>query len=139
MFGLVPPDLSLMTKARRGGSRYVYSLFAGFQADENGNVENHVFPGIQMPDIFSISLAASDKEREAILANIADVSAFLEWASDPSGAERESLGYYVLAYIVALSVLYYLLKKRIWQRVKRRNEIAQEQSAAASTNATLQS
>jgi len=40
-FGMVPPDLSLMAKARAGGALYVYTLMAGYYNDENGQVDNH--------------------------------------------------------------------------------------------------
>lgn len=126
MFGLVPPDLSLITQARRGGARYIYSLLAGFYTTEEGKVDNHVFPGIRMPDIFNVSQAQDEQERQAILANIANISAFLAWASDPNSAKREDLGYYVLGYIALLALMYYLVKRRIWQGVKNRRQTAEE-------------
>jgi len=137
MFGMVPPDLSLMTKARSGGHNYLYSLLIGYQMDENGNSDNKVFPGIKMPDVVSYSFASTDEERQEIREQVASVSSFLSWAADPHAEKRETIGAYVVAYLIFLSILYYLLKKRIWARVGERQaaEEAHRKQAAAETEA----
>lgn len=134
MFGLVPPDLSLMAKARKGGARYTYSLLLNYYTDAEGNTDNHLFPGIRMPDVMSFSYASDEAERDAIRQQTADVSAFLHWAADPNAAKRESLGTYVVAYLILLSLLYYLLKKSIWKDVKKRQK---EKALAAAENTAL--
>ncbi len=123
MFGLVPPDLSLMAKARKGGGTYIYSLLVGYHQDENGDTNNRVFPNIRMPDVMSYSFASSDAERQEIEKASQDVSAFLIWASDPNAAKRESLGVYVIAYLLLLTILFYFLKKRIWATVGERQAL----------------
>ncbi len=122
MFGMVPPDLSLMAKARKGGGQYIYSLLVGYHQDEEGNTVNKVFPGIAMPDVLSYSFATTEQEKEEARKIAHDLSAFLVWASDPNAAKREQLGVYVIGYLLLLTVLYYLLKKQIWADVKVRRE-----------------
>ncbi len=116
MFGIVPPDLSLMAKAREGGAHYIYEMITGFYTDSKGQTANRVFPGIKMPDILMVSQADA-AGKQAIDAKAKDVSAFLEWASDPQAEERITLGKYVIGYFVVLTVLLYFLKKKIWKRL----------------------
>ncbi len=116
-FGIVPPDLSLMAKAREGGAGYIDSMITGFYTDASGNTDNHVFPGIKMPDILGIS-QADPASRKALLLKAKDVSTFLGWAADPMADARENLGYAVMAYVFVLTVLLYLLKNKIWGRLE---------------------
>ncbi len=118
-FGMVPPDLSLMAKARVGGALYIYTLMAGYYLDENDVVDNHAMPGIKMPDVFGYaSLKGAD--REAAEQKIHDTAAFLHWTKDPKEKERHELGKYVLGYLVLLTILVYFLKKSVWARIKGR-------------------
>jgi cytochrome c1 len=116
MFGIVPPDLSLIAKARDGGPRYVYSFLTGFHTTDGGGVDNRIFPGAKMPDILGYANADSDT-RQQLQQQAKDVAVFLEWAADPHAGERVRLGYYVIAYLVFLTVLMWLLKRRIWSDV----------------------
>lgn len=116
MFGIVPPDLSLMAKAREGGSKYIYELITGFYTNAKGETANHAFPGVKMPDVLMVAQADAAGRKE-IDQKAKDVSAFLEWASDPQAEERTHLGRYVIGYFVVLSVLLYFLKKKIWKRL----------------------
>lgn len=117
-FGIVPPDLSLMAKAREGGTGYIDSMITGFYTDADGNTANHVFPGIKMPDILGIS-QADPASRKALLLKAHDVSTFLGWAADPLAEARESLGYAVMVYVFVLTVLLYFLKNKIWGRLEK--------------------
>jgi len=116
-FGLVPPDLSLMAKAREGGADYIYSLLTGFYQKADGSVDNHVFPGVKMPDVLNYSDAKETAQRAPLQEQARDVAAFLRWAADPHAADRHRLGYYVLTYLVVLTLLLYLAKRRIWARL----------------------
>lgn len=116
-YGRAPPDLSLMAKAREGGPRYVYGLLTGFYQNEHGQTDNHLYPGIRMPDILGWS--GADAGLRAELAQQAkDAAAFLGWAADPRAAERKRLGYYVIGYLVLLTALLYLVKRRVWARLR---------------------
>lgn len=114
MFGLVPPDLSMMARAREGGARYIYTLLTSFHTTAAGGVDNSLFPGIKMPDILASSTA---EDPEAIHKTAREAAIFLDWAADPHADERHTLGYYVLTYLGVLTLLLYLLKCRIWQRL----------------------
>lgn len=116
-FGKAPPDLSLMTKARDGGVNYVYSYLVGYYAKPDGMTGNHIFPETRMPDILGISSATDEAQRKEIKAKAGDIVSFLSWAADPHEQERETLGYYVLAYLIVLTVLLYFVKNQVWSKL----------------------
>ncbi len=118
IYGLVPPDLSLMAKARNQGPQYIYTLLTSYYEKSANIYDNKLFPGIRMPDIFSHSLALNLQEKTKIENKILDVTAFLVWASDPRAQERKSLGRYVIAYLVGLSIMFYFVMKRVWRRLE---------------------
>ncbi len=117
-FGKVPPDLSLMFNARQGQGNYSYTYLTGFYKKPDGTVDNHVFPGVKMPDVMGISEATDEAQRTAIKAKAKDIVSFLAWAADPHEQERLALGKYLMIYLVVLTSLLYLLKRRIWSKLK---------------------
>jgi ubiquinol-cytochrome c reductase cytochrome c1 subunit len=116
-FGLVPPDLSLITKAREGGADYVYSYLLGYYSTPDGETRNHYFPETKMPDPLGISTTTDQVQREEIKKTAHDIVSFLSWAADPHEQERHRMGYYVLGYLVILTVLLYFVKNQIWARL----------------------
>ncbi|MDH5300009.1 MAG: cytochrome c1 [Gammaproteobacteria bacterium] len=118
LFGMVPPELSLMAKARPHGPDYIYTLMTSYHKTEDGHYNNHLFPNIKMPDVFDISTAVDEQEKSEISAKAKDVVAFLNWTADPRAQERKSLGVWVIGYFVIFTALYYLLMKRVWRQVK---------------------
>ena len=117
-FGLVPPDLSLMTKAREGGADYVYSYLLGYYNTPEGETKNHIFPETKMPDPLGISTTTDHAQREEIKKTAHDIVSFLSWTADPHEQERHRLGYYVIGYLVILTLLLYFVKSQIWSRLK---------------------
>jgi ubiquinol-cytochrome c reductase cytochrome c1 subunit len=117
-FNLVPPDLSLMTKAREGGASYVYSYLLGYYNTPDGVTHNHIFPATKMPDPLGMSTTTDHAQREEIRKTAHDIVSFLYWAADPHEQERYRLGYYVIGYLVILTLLLYFVKNQIWSRLK---------------------
>jgi len=117
IYGMVPPDLSVMAKARKHGPRYIYTLLTSYK-EKDGVYDNALFPGIKMPDIMDISTAADNTERGEKKRDVKDVTEFLLWASDPHAAERKTTGYFVVAYFIVLSLLLYIIMKRVWGRLE---------------------
>ncbi len=116
-FGIVPPDLSLITKARDGGMNYLYAYLLGYHNTSNGSVDNLIYPGTKMPDALGISSATTAAQLVDIHGKARDVTSFLAWAADPHAKERIRMGYYVLAYLVLLTSLLYLVKRMVWARL----------------------
>ena len=117
-YGKEPPDLSLMAIARKKGPRYVYTLLTSYYTNAEGNTENHLFPGVKMPDMLGYSMTTEGSpERAKIEAQVKDVVSFLMWAADPNADARKELGVYVIVYLVILTILLYLVKRRTWSRI----------------------
>ena len=125
--GALPPDLSLITKAREGGPDYVYNLLlgygdppAGFELLEGLNY-NKIFPGhqIAMAQQINDGLVTYADGAPTDAAHIAkDVTVFLHWAAEPKLEARHSTGLRVLLYTLLFTVLAYLAKRRIWAKIE---------------------
>lgn len=139
--GALPPDLSLIIKAREDGPRYVYSLLTGYAPPPAGlNVPtaryyNPYFPGdltvnwtgkgdappggvIGMPFQLTPNRVTFDDGTKATTDQEArDVVAFLAWASEPHQTDRKRLGLAVMTYLVLFSGLMYASYKRVWRNV----------------------
>lgn len=118
IFGMQPPDLSLMAKARKNGPHYIYTLLTSYEESAEGKIDNKLFPGIKMPDPLAYSVRNEETLRKEIEQKVESVTVFLEWASDPRARERRTMGYYVIAYLFVLTFLLYLVKRRVWKGIK---------------------
>ncbi len=121
--GVAPPDLSLMAAAREGGARYLYTYLMGYHLNDKGELTNSVFPQTRMPDVLGGSAATDPQQRLDVASKARDVTSFLQWAADPHAEERKRMGYYVMSYVAVLTILLYLLKRRIWREIDRRPKI----------------
>jgi len=117
LYGMVPPDLSVMAKARKKGPQYIYTLLTSYYEKSENIYDNRFFPNIKMPDIFGYSVTMNDAEKLAIENQAKDVTAYLLWASDPRAQERKTLGVYVIGYLFVLSLMFYFVMKRVWSRL----------------------
>ncbi len=116
-FGKAPPDLSLMAKARDGGTSYVYSYLVGYYLTPEGAPGNHVYPETKMPDPLGIIGVTDPAQLNEIRGKASDIVSFLAWTADPHEAERMHLGYYVLAYLFVLTLLLYFVKNQVWSKL----------------------
>ena len=125
--GLPPPNLSHMARAL--GPRFLYTYLTSFYWDPKrpSGWNNHVFPNVAMPDVLAPwggivtkngrVLVPGRESPQAYHRQVAEVVAFLRYASDPSVFERRALGRYVIGVFVILSILAYLLKKDYWRDI----------------------
>ena len=134
----LPPDLSLITKAREGGAAYVYSLLTGYQEQPTELLKH--FPTSKTPEglhynpyFANLNLAmappiASDGQVTYAPGNPAptvdqmakDVSAFLVWTAEPNLARRHGYGLAVVIFLIFATVLGYLSYRNIWAEAKRK-------------------
>lgn len=136
----VPPDLSLMTKARESGPEYVYSLLTGYGPipDElmaefpdfetpPGLHFNRHFPNLNLamaPPLTAdgqVSYAEGNPE-PTIRQMAADVAAFLTWTAEPKLVERRQTGLPVIGFLIFATILAFLAKKQIWSSVTPRRK-----------------
>lgn len=126
--GALPPDLSLMVKARHDGANYVYSLLTGYSdavpADfdlTDGKYYNEYFKGSQIsmaPPLFPGIIDYEDGTEASAEQMAKDVVMFLTYVSEPSLEKRHQMGIKVLLFLLVLTILLYLSMKKIWQPVK---------------------
>jgi ubiquinol-cytochrome c reductase cytochrome c1 subunit len=126
--GALPPDLSLMIKARPHGADYVYSILTGYEnppADMKMNTGmnyNPYFPGkqIAMPQPLSDGRVTYQDGTVASTDQMSrDVVNFLQWAAEPEMEARKEMGIKALIYLGVFTMLFYLAKRRIWSRLKK--------------------
>jgi ubiquinol-cytochrome c reductase cytochrome c1 subunit len=70
-----------------------------------------------MPDVFSYTVYTDDQSRAEIEQKARDVATFLMWAADPHTQTRYQLGVWVIGYMVVLTFLLWLIKRRVWARL----------------------
>ena len=141
----LPPDLSLMVKAREGGTAYIESLITGYAnpvtyRNEEGEAlpaENRPSTGLHFNPYFAnLNIAmppplTSDGQVTYGEGNPAptrqqmahDVAAFLTWAAEPNLESRRAAGTWVVVFLLFLTVLAYLSYQNIWATAKRRVRI----------------
>jgi cytochrome c1 len=129
--GALPPDLSVMAKAREGGPDYIYALLTGFAEPPagfklvQGMHYNKAFPGhqIAMPPPLSDGAVSYTDGTPKTLDNYArDVSAFLMWAAEPKLEERHQVGARVVLFLVVFAAIMYLAKRTVWARLHRHDD-----------------
>ena len=122
--GAIPPDLSLIIKARKDGANYVYSLLTGYQgveANDEGLYNNIYFPGgalAMAPPLVDGLIEYPDGTINSIENMSHDVVNFLQWTAEPEMESRKKLGLKVMIFLLFLLVLIWRLNKKIWENVK---------------------
>jgi ubiquinol-cytochrome c reductase cytochrome c1 subunit len=141
--GALPPDMSLLAAAREGGPDYIYAILTSFRATPAGIVNpppgkyyDIAFAGdlssywkgaadavptggfISMPPPLTNCKVTFDDGTPCTVAQEArDVSAFLQWASDPKMDQRKQMGIAVMIYLGLFSLILYLSYRTIWRDV----------------------
>ncbi len=121
--GALPPDLSLITKARKGGADYLYGLLVGYEeAPDNVTVQeglyfNRYFPGQQIampPPLAEDAVEYSDGTPASVEQMAVDVTQFLAWAAEPETEERKRMGVKVLLFLIVFTAMLYAVKRKVW-------------------------
>jgi ubiquinol-cytochrome c reductase cytochrome c1 subunit len=124
--GALPPDLSLIVKARPGHEDYIYSLLVGYEEPPAGfevpagQYYNRYFPGhlIAMPPPLSEGLVEYADGTPATVPQMAeDVTQFLAWLSEPTMEERKAVGLKFMLFVLAMTGIFYGYKRRLWARL----------------------
>src|SRR3954447_3961072 len=139
----LPPDLSLITKAREGDAAYVYSLLTGYanQAgykNEKGEELLKKFPEAKTPPnlhfnpyFANLNLAMpppltsngqvsyEDGTKPTVDQMAKDVAAFLVRTAEPNLERRHAAGIAVAVFLLFASILAYLAYQQIWYEAKR--------------------
>ena len=131
----IPPDLTLMTKARHEGPQYVYSLLTGYQRQPAallrefpdaktppGLFYNPYFPNLNLAMAPPLSgtgqVTYGDGTRATVPQMAKDVSAFLAWTAEPKLEKRHQVGWPTVLFLLVMTVLIYLAYQNIWRGIK---------------------
>lgn len=123
----IPPDLSLITKARAGGKNYIYSLLSGYQ-NPPANLPKSLQPGPGLhynPYFPNLNLAMAkplndgqvtyaDGTTASVDQMSKDVTAFLVWTAEPKLVKRVQVGWAVLLYLLGFTALTFMSYRTIW-------------------------
>jgi ubiquinol-cytochrome c reductase cytochrome c1 subunit len=131
----IPPDLSLMTKARHDGPAYVYSLLTGYQKQPAALL--HEFPDAKTPAglhynpyFANLNLAMApplsgegqvtygDGTKATVSQMSKDVSAFLTWTAEPKLEKRHQTGWATVLFLIAATVATWFAYQNIWRGIK---------------------
>jgi len=134
----LPPDLSLIAKAREGGPAYVHSLLTGYQNQPAALLKE--FPAAKTPQglhynpyFANLNLAmpppltsegqvtyAEGNPKPTVDQMATDVSAFLMWAAEPKLENRHRFGLATILFLLVATVLGYFSYQNIWAEAKRK-------------------
>jgi len=142
-FGVAPPDLSLIARSR--GVDYLYTFLRSFYADPSRptGVNNVVLPNAAMPHVLAglqgvrtarIELVTHEGQTTSHIVGLADgtpgtLSAedydsfvrdtvnFLDYMGEPIKAKRQSMGVWVVLFLLVFWLFTYLLKKEYWKDI----------------------
>jgi len=127
--GALPPDLSLMVKARPRAEDYVFALLTGYKEPpagvtvREGLYYNPYFPGgaIGMPPPLMNGQVEYEDGTEPTVSQLAsDVTTFLCWAAEPEHDERKRMGIKAL-FLITLAIIPSAYFKRLtWAPIKSR-------------------
>jgi cytochrome c1 len=121
--GALPPDLSLIVKARKGGPDYAYAILNGFVDTPEGVTiapgmfYNAAFPGnqIAMPPPLADGVVTYADGTEATVSQMAhDVVTFLNWTAEPELEARKLLGLKTMLFLGLLTAMLYAIKRKVW-------------------------
>ena len=141
--GAVPPDFSLLAKARgvergfptfifdiftqyaEGGPDYIYALLTGYEEEApegvavpDGAYYNPHFiagPALAMPPPLSDGqITYDDGAPETLDQYSKDIAAFMMWAAEPHLEARKRTGFVVMIFLALFAGLMYLTKRKVW-------------------------
>jgi len=124
--GAIPPDLSLIIKARAGGASYFYSLLMGYkdspeEEELSNGYYNVAYPGniIAMPQpLYGDDVEYSDGTEATMEQEIIDLVSFLTWTAQPELNDRKSMGFRVFLFLVFMTSVLFLSYRKIWKKIK---------------------
>ena len=143
-FGTAVPDLTLVTRWR--SPDWLYTYLKSFYKDDSRpyGVNNLVFPDVGMPHVLASvqgvqspvfeerqteggetvtkvvgveSAQGGSMAAEEYDAMVRDLTNFLTYAGEPIILERQTLGKYVILFLLLFFILAYALKKEYWKDV----------------------
>ena len=124
--GSLPPDLSVISKARVNGANHLYNLLLGYtEPPENFEVAEGMYYNkwmngnqIAMAPPLDEGYVDYDDGTENTLPQLAeDLATFLVWSAEPELEARKNLGIKVILFFIIFGIVVYFTKRRLWRDV----------------------
>ncbi len=124
--GSLPPDLSVISKARVNGANHLYNLLLGYtEPPENFEVAEGMYYNkwmngnqIAMAPPLDEGYVDYDDGTENTLPQLAeDLATFLVWSAEPELEARKKLGIKVILFFIIFGIVVYFTKRRLWRDV----------------------
>jgi ubiquinol-cytochrome c reductase cytochrome c1 subunit len=124
--GALPPDLSLIVKARMDGANYVYGILTGYEEAPEGEELatgqhwNKYMAGHKIamaPPLAEGAVGYEDGTEGTVDQYAKDVVEFLAWASEPEMEVRKQTGIKALFFLMIFAGIMYAVKRRLWSKV----------------------
>ncbi len=124
--GALPPDMSLLVKARDGGEDYIFSILTGFEtppADVQlmaGMNYNKYFPGHQIAMAKPLSdgqVSYADGTPNSLEQEARDVTQFLAWVSEPHMEQRKQMGIKVILFLLVFAGVMFNTNRKVWSKL----------------------
>jgi ubiquinol-cytochrome c reductase cytochrome c1 subunit len=115
-FGAAPPDLTLVARVR--GNDWLYGYLRGFYPDATRpwGVNNHVLPGVGMPNVLEPLQARLPPAQ--FDAKVKHLVTFLAYSANPVKLQSQRIGFFVLSYLAVFLAFAFLLKREYWKDVR---------------------
>ena len=124
--GSYPPDLSVITKAKKHGPDYIFNLLLGYTEPPvdfelgEGMYYNKWKEGhqISMAQPLDEGYVDYDDGTENTLPQLAeDITTFLVWSAEPELEIRKKLGIKVILFFIVLGSIVFIVKNRLWREI----------------------
>ena len=127
--GALPPDHSLIEKAREGGATYIFALLTGYRDPPpgmkmgDGMNYNVYFPGRQIAMAPPLTPAIAegttfaDGTKPSVEQMSRDVATFLTYMANPEMEQRKRMGVRIVLFLAGMTVVTYAVKRKIWADV----------------------
>ncbi len=141
-FGAIPPDLTLIARAR--GTDWLYTYLKTFYLDETRptGVNNALFNNVSMPHVlwqlqgwqrpvYKTVISADGSEKQVLKGMrlvepgtmsereydrvVRDLVTFMAYLSEPAASKRRAMGIWVLLFLLVLLGITYALKREYWR------------------------
>ena len=125
--GAYPPDMSVLVKARKGGSDYIYSVLMGYEEPPEGiSLDDGVYYNKYMAGnkikmskpLLDDAVTYIDGTNATEEQMAKDVVSYLAWAAEPHLEDRHKIGLRAMIYLFIITILVYFSMKKLWSRIE---------------------
>jgi ubiquinol-cytochrome c reductase cytochrome c1 subunit len=114
-FGVVPPDLSLISREK--GTQWLYCYLSSFYKDDSRpfGTNNHLVVDVAMPNV--LASWHDELSKEQFDTGLQDLLTFLTYVGEPEQQLRYRMGWFVISFLIVLFLVILRLKVVYWRKI----------------------